>query len=37
MPSCIGRTARLFFMLEAHDPQGVVGHVVVLEPTSARR
>jgi hypothetical protein len=28
VPSYRGRSARLFFMLEARDPQGVTGHVV---------
>jgi hypothetical protein len=37
MPSCIGGPARLFYMLEACGPQGAVGHVAALEPTSARR
>jgi hypothetical protein len=33
-PGCVGRPIRLFFMLEAHDPQGAVGHAVVaLEPS----
>jgi hypothetical protein len=33
-PGCVGRSARLFFMHEAHDPQGVAGHAVaVLEPS----
>jgi hypothetical protein len=34
---CYNRYARLFFMLEARGPQGVVGHVVAPEPTSAGR
>jgi hypothetical protein len=29
------RAARLFFMLDAHDPQGVAGHVAASEPSSA--
>jgi hypothetical protein len=33
--SCTGRSAKLFFMLEAHGPQGAAGHVVVPEPTLA--
>jgi hypothetical protein len=39
VPDCtgIGMPARLFFMIEAHGPQGAVGHVVALEPTSAKR
>jgi hypothetical protein len=33
-PSCVGRSARLFFMLESHDPQGAVGHALAaLEPS----
>jgi hypothetical protein len=32
-PSCIGRSARLFFMLEAHGPQGTAGCVVASEPS----
>jgi hypothetical protein len=35
--SCTGRPARLFFMLEARGPQGVVGHVAASEPTLAGR
>jgi hypothetical protein len=35
--SCTGRTARLFFMLETRGPQGVIGHMTILESTSARR
>jgi hypothetical protein len=31
-PSCIGRSARIFFVLVAHDPQGTMGCVVVSEP-----
>jgi hypothetical protein len=37
VPSFTGRTARLFFMLEAYGPQGVVGHVATAELTSAGR
>jgi hypothetical protein len=33
-PSCIGRTAKLFFMFESCDPQGTVGHVVAQSPPS---
>jgi hypothetical protein len=32
-PSCTSRPARLFFMLEAHDPQGTARHVVAPEPS----
>jgi hypothetical protein len=28
-PSCIGKSARLFFMPEARDPQETTGHAVV--------
>jgi hypothetical protein len=31
-PICIGRPARFFFMLEAHSPQGPIGHVAASEP-----
>jgi hypothetical protein len=37
VPSCTGRLARLFFMLEAHAPQRAAGHVVVPELTSVGR
>jgi hypothetical protein len=37
MPSCTDWPARLFFMLEAHDPHGTVGHVAASEPISAGR
>jgi hypothetical protein len=37
MSSFTGRTVRLFFMLEARGPQGVVGHVATSELTSAGR
>jgi hypothetical protein len=37
VPSCIGRSARLFFMLDARGPQGAVEHVTAPEPTSAGR
>jgi hypothetical protein len=37
MPSCIGRSARLFFILEARSPQGAVRHVAAPEPTSIER
>jgi hypothetical protein len=32
-PSCVGRPARFFFMLVAHDPQGTAGSVAVPEPS----
>jgi hypothetical protein len=35
--SCTGRAARFFFMLEARGPQGVIGHMAMLESTSAGR
>jgi hypothetical protein len=35
--SYTGRPARLFFMLEARDPQGATEHVAALELTSAER
>jgi hypothetical protein len=34
---CIGRLARLFFILETHGTQRAVGHVVAPEPISAGR
>jgi hypothetical protein len=37
VPSCAGRPARLFFMLEAYNPQGAVGHVTPPEPNSVGR
>jgi hypothetical protein len=37
VPSYRGKPARLFFMLEAHGPQGATGHVAASKPTSARR
>jgi hypothetical protein len=37
VPSCTGRTAWLFFRLEAHGPQGAAGYVAALEPTSIER
>jgi hypothetical protein len=37
VPSCIGRSASLFFMLEAHSLKGAAGHMAVPEPTSGRR
>jgi hypothetical protein len=37
VPSYTGMPARVFFMLESHDPQGAVGHVAAPKPTSARR
>jgi hypothetical protein len=37
LPSCTGRTAWLFFRLEAHGPQGAAGYVAALEPTSTER
>jgi hypothetical protein len=33
VPNCTGRTARLFFMLEARNPHGAVGHVAASEPS----
>jgi hypothetical protein len=36
-PSCVDRSARLFFMLETHEPQGTMGHVTAPEPTSVGR
>jgi hypothetical protein len=32
-PSCIGRLARFFFMVEARAPQGTVEYVVASEPS----
>jgi hypothetical protein len=32
-PSCIGRLARFFFMVEARAPQGTVECVVASEPS----
>jgi hypothetical protein len=37
VPSCTGRSARLFFMFEVSSPQGTAGHVAISEPTSAGR
>jgi hypothetical protein len=37
VPSCTGRHARLFFMLEARGPQGATGYMAAPEPTSAWR
>jgi hypothetical protein len=37
MPSYTDKTVRLFFMFEMCGPQGVTGHVVAPEPTSAGR
>jgi hypothetical protein len=37
VPSCTCRSVRIFFMFEAHGPQGVVGHMTVSEPTSVGR
>jgi hypothetical protein len=37
VPSCTGMIVRLFFMLEAHGPQGTMGHVSAPEPTSVQR
>jgi hypothetical protein len=37
VPSCTGRTARPFFMLETRGPQGAAGYVAALEPTSTGR
>jgi hypothetical protein len=31
-PYCTGRPARLFFMLEAHDPQGTARRVAAQRP-----
>jgi hypothetical protein len=33
-PSCIGRSAWLFFMFKAHGPQETIGHVVALAESS---
>jgi hypothetical protein len=33
-PGCVDMLARLFFMLETHDPQGVIGHAVVVPKPS---
>jgi hypothetical protein len=33
-PSCIGRPARFFFMIEARGPQGAVGDAVVASEPS---
>jgi hypothetical protein len=35
VPSCTDRSARLFFMLKTHGPQGAVGHVAAPEPAPA--
>jgi hypothetical protein len=37
VPSRTGRTVMLFFMLEARGPQGAMGYVAALEPTSTWR
>jgi hypothetical protein len=37
VPSYTGMIDRLFFMLEARDPQGTVGHVAAPEPISIGR
>jgi hypothetical protein len=37
VPSCTGRTAMLFFILEARGPQGAVGYVTASELTSTGR
>jgi hypothetical protein len=37
MSSYTGRSARLFFILEARAPQGATGYVAASEPTSAKR
>jgi hypothetical protein len=37
VPSCTGRTARLFFMLEARGSQGATVYVTAPKPTSAGR
>jgi hypothetical protein len=37
VPSCTGRTTKLFFMLEAHGPPGAMRHMAASEPTSAGR
>jgi hypothetical protein len=36
VPSCTCRPAKLLFILEARDAQGVAGHVVASEPTPVR-
>jgi hypothetical protein len=35
-PSCIGRPARFFFMLEGHGPQITAGRVAAPEPSRQR-
>jgi hypothetical protein len=37
VPSYTGRSAKLFFMLEARGPQGAMRHMAVSEPISAGR
>jgi hypothetical protein len=37
MPIYTGMSARLFFILEAHGPQGAAGHVATSEPTPVGR
>jgi hypothetical protein len=37
VPSCTGKPARVFFILEALDSQGTVGFIAAPEPTSAGR
>jgi hypothetical protein len=37
VPSFTAKPARLFFMLEAHGPQGAVRHVAAPELTSGKR
>jgi hypothetical protein len=37
VPNCIDRSARFFFMLETHGPQGAVGHVAAPKPTPVGR
>jgi hypothetical protein len=37
VPSCTGKPIRLFFMLETRGPQGAMGHVAAMEPTSVGR
>jgi hypothetical protein len=33
MPTCIDRSAKLFFMLETRGPEGALGHMAALELT----
>jgi hypothetical protein len=32
-PSCVDRPTRLYLMLEARGPQGIVGRVTALKPS----